>query len=1062
MRVCDARTEMDEQEQRLAEIVMSSCTPYGDERASELSASLVALMDYGCHYMARAEQMEGLEQKAYYIKSAALLAASKSRCELLSDTLWCREVLEIVKLLHTSILRNLNCDEKSDLILEAIDTVKKRLICLRETQSGELEAVGENHPPKEEIKFQKRKIETVRTLLEKTTKDYGVLMHYIAGKCQSILGDAPCKFSLVGLGSLAKREITLYSDFNYVIVLEEGVQYRGMYEEILEYFRWFAVLFQVIIIGVGETLLTSIGIECLVDFFDAYTPSGIAIDGLMPLVCEMHTLECVPLTAVTTATEFIRPVKYMASLWSLCKSTEIGFKLKNLLRNFCFVYGSDDVYKQFSELAYENLFSKHTTLADPTLLPSWNMDQILRESPYMKLDHPQMTSCSLFYQPISLCLSYIATVFNWKCLPGFEIISKLKKFSSDLAVIYGRPASCHGIELALAVACELRMKFYALGNGSRLKIVCGDIFDLIDERCLRTAIYQIWTLSTHLRVVCKYVESGKLGLHGVKPNRINIDFGKSLENSLKEQLSILERDKNLTTYDKRYILHNCIHAIRHLLKGEGGPHRELLDTATRYVLRHPGYIENETATRLLVSLYLDQEKYGEALKVCEKHFVKFPFGDPRNTFRLRRYQMTSLLYSRTTTEAIRYCDVALATFKDLSSQLTFCFGRIIAGDYFGKRQGLAELVDDVKENVRYFKPTDILFFLQEIFVRQYGDGCFEDAVRTVEVAILIMQTKVQYINPLKFVRLLGEEAAQCYLELLPKIMDSYKAVGMLSKVLNLCIQAGFREDVRGCYVQAIQHLHDRYQTKPAKHVLRLIHRYLAVVRDNLNFCLATKQIMQFYETSTSESEPPSSGRSVYETPKSTVGENNFRDDEIVDESESNKKSEVRQHPNPLGNSLQSYNFMSKDDDVGMGDNATHDTDRPSVESVNNSVAECLNSHGLPIVGNSLNSNLSNDLVRNGSPNNITENSKRNTSSGDCSCSRVLESNNKNLENTRWRSESSDSDVHSHNEGRTRSRSSADDSERIDSVTSFKIDVKFTQIGRTTNIRLVARERETDQ
>jgi len=60
------------------------------------------------------------------------------------------------------------------------------------------------------------------------------------------------------MGSLAKKEITLYSDFEHAIVLEEGIQNRTNYKDILAYFRWFSVIFHLVVINVGETIVPSI------------------------------------------------------------------------------------------------------------------------------------------------------------------------------------------------------------------------------------------------------------------------------------------------------------------------------------------------------------------------------------------------------------------------------------------------------------------------------------------------------------------------------------------------------------------------------------------------------------------------------------------------------------------------------------------------------------------------------------------------------------------------------------------------------------------------------------
>jgi len=55
---------------------------------------------------------------------------------------------------------------------------------------------------------------------------YCSLMSKLMNYCVSVKGKPPCKYALVGMGSLARNEITPYSDFEHVIILEEGVQMK--------------------------------------------------------------------------------------------------------------------------------------------------------------------------------------------------------------------------------------------------------------------------------------------------------------------------------------------------------------------------------------------------------------------------------------------------------------------------------------------------------------------------------------------------------------------------------------------------------------------------------------------------------------------------------------------------------------------------------------------------------------------------------------------------------------------------------------------------------------------
>ena len=146
---------------------------------------------------------------------------------------------------------------------------------------------------KEEI--ENIKIKILKDLQEKISRDYKHIMAEILLYCQTIMGNTPCRFALVGMGSLARKEITPYSDFEHIIVLEENCQQRSNYAKILDYFRWLSVIFQIIIINLQETIIPSVDIDCLKRtetgkkeswFYDKFTTRGISFDGMMPHACK--------------------------------------------------------------------------------------------------------------------------------------------------------------------------------------------------------------------------------------------------------------------------------------------------------------------------------------------------------------------------------------------------------------------------------------------------------------------------------------------------------------------------------------------------------------------------------------------------------------------------------------------------------------------------------------------------------------------------------------------------------------------------------------------------------
>jgi len=81
-------------------------------------------------------------------------------------------------------------------------------------------------------------VEITENLQEPVCNKYCKLIENVTYYCISLKPEVPCKFTLIIMGSLAKKKMRLCSDFEHAIVLQAGVQKNDNYQEILEYFRF--------------------------------------------------------------------------------------------------------------------------------------------------------------------------------------------------------------------------------------------------------------------------------------------------------------------------------------------------------------------------------------------------------------------------------------------------------------------------------------------------------------------------------------------------------------------------------------------------------------------------------------------------------------------------------------------------------------------------------------------------------------------------------------------------------------------------------------------------------
>ncbi|KIC76879.1 hypothetical protein DB41_DZ00010, partial [Neochlamydia sp. TUME1] len=117
--------------------------------------------------------------------------------------------------------------------------------------------------------------EKVRTLYAEIAQQIKIFFKFLAMQAIETLGPAPCEYAMIGFGSLAREEMTPYSDLEFGILIQDDTSSNK------KYFKHLTTLLHLKIINLGETILPALNIPCLkaIDFFDGITPRGLAFDG---------------------------------------------------------------------------------------------------------------------------------------------------------------------------------------------------------------------------------------------------------------------------------------------------------------------------------------------------------------------------------------------------------------------------------------------------------------------------------------------------------------------------------------------------------------------------------------------------------------------------------------------------------------------------------------------------------------------------------------------------------------------------------------------------------------
>ena len=175
--------------------------------------------------------------------------------------------------------------------------------------------------------------------------------------CNQIAGPAPCNFSIIGLGSMSRQEVTPYSDLEFSILIEdENSKYPS--QEQRQYFRFLTHFIQVQIIKLGETILPSIGISSLNNFYsknkeddwfyDDIIPKGFSFDGMMPWACKT------PLGRKEwrgkPRQEYIMTVDEMLRLQHVTPGCSMeSLKTANVFSSVCHLFGDERLTKTYEQ-----------------------------------------------------------------------------------------------------------------------------------------------------------------------------------------------------------------------------------------------------------------------------------------------------------------------------------------------------------------------------------------------------------------------------------------------------------------------------------------------------------------------------------------------------------------------------------------------------------------------------------------------------------------------------------------------------------------------------------------
>ena len=412
-----------------------------------------------------AQYYKGIIQQAVLLNAALHRTTDKKKIEEFENKIrhLCGQILSKA----TSKPANQHHD-----IVKTTKSIKDHLNLMRKLDTSEhLKKIPKIHPQKNEQPFseqvyrEKEKISIVNDIMQKITTDYAKLMKDVSDQCIEMLSTLPCKFAHVAMGSLSRGAVTYYSDFENAIVFEDTSSEEELRAR-KRYFRCYATLFEIIVVGFGETPIRLAGIKCLNDFtsqskeadwfWDSVTPNGVRFDSQMPFASKTPFARSSTLSKPWEV-ELVGTKSHILNYLTEDCVLKEGYHLAEMLSSASYIAGNFSFYQQFAKDAGEVMNVTLESSESLKALFDEYQQNIINFSVHTEIEKygSKLNVKKSFYRSFTIFHFYLQRLTGIHDTLSFHTtIEHWQKNGMDGNV-------AHNLLYALCLANEARLKLYA-------------------------------------------------------------------------------------------------------------------------------------------------------------------------------------------------------------------------------------------------------------------------------------------------------------------------------------------------------------------------------------------------------------------------------------------------------------------------------------------------------------------------------------------------------------------------------------------------------------------------
>ena len=485
---------MKREEEKLAKKLKKLCYPNGREidlsKTGKLFHKIANLM------------RDRNDDKTCYVQSAIMYHAA-----LLRDTTNAEEIRADLKRLYSGTLRRAGVKSKRPTLMELSEQAVEKVRQFREKIVEKLKdmvVVTEGAKGMELRDLEERKVTQVQAIQTTVTADMIALMSDTIKACMGLLGKPPCDFAIVGIGALARNEITPYSLFEYMITLQRGSQHRHDTKRVQNYFHWFTTLFNMILVSLGETDASNGAIPSLKDLknspnsglVDTVATPGLSFPGLMSIPWMMSP--DMPFVEMLKVTD--RP-----------NNASARYTMTENLTKTCFVYGDTDLYGDYVETVCKQIWRtvQHTPHASLVAQLSNELDHIksLECLGSKKICDTNLDPIYIINQGTTVLTYALGRLYNVQASSNYGVVSELIR-NKLVAEKYA-----YQLKYFISVANEMRLKT-CLKNRRRVReestelVSAAEINDLFAAVGKKSLIEYFWTAWCLYKDLSRWLKTG--------------------------------------------------------------------------------------------------------------------------------------------------------------------------------------------------------------------------------------------------------------------------------------------------------------------------------------------------------------------------------------------------------------------------------------------------------------------------------------------------------------------------------------------------------------------------